>query len=321
MTTTDFKYSFQHYKDIDQLFQSDKKIAVIESCFYDHKQDFSDYDLVVVLDAEVTDDDLSTYIQTLEQNFNNKNVISILSGWNTQYKSHPKVFWHPLWFRRTGCCQPIVDTRQGSKSRLFDALLGICKYNRQYIFDQLTYNKLLDSSYVSILQDTFGSPQLYRTKELDAIDISPGPFNSYDYHQEYEVNQSCVIPNQVYADSWYSLIAETQYEHFTNYFTEKTAKALLAQRIFVMFGCHGHLANLQRLGFRTFNGIIDETYDTIENNQQRFDSAFEQVLWLSKQDPVYIYQQAQPILEHNYNLITDTEYFNKLLKEMINTFI
>lgn len=320
MTITDFNYSFNHYKDIDQLFQTDKKIAVVESCFYDRIQDLSNYDLVVVLDGEVTNDDLSTYIHTLEQNFNNKNVISILSGWDTRYHLHPKVLWHPLWFRRTSCCQPIIDTTQGSKTKLFDALLGINKYNRQYIFDQLTYNDLLNSSYVSILENLAGSKQLYRTPELDSIDISTGPFNSYDYYPEYEVNQSCVIPNAIYADSWYSLIAETQYENFTNYFTEKTAKPLLSKRLFVMFGCPGHLANLQQLGFKTFDGIIDETYDTIKNNRERFDLAFEQVKWLSKQDPIKIYQKARPILEHNFSLITNTGYFNKLL-EMINTFI
>ena len=313
----------QFNKNLYQLFShTTKKIVLVEDCFYSKTEDLSQYDLVVVLDGEVTNDPLDTYIQTLKQNFNNENVISLLNGWNVmRYSDHDRVHNYPSWLKMTASCQPILDTTQGPKSRLFDALLGISKYNRQYIFDQLTYNHLLDSSYVSILESSFGSPQLYRTPELDTIDIASGPFNSYDYHQEYSVNQSCVIPNQVYADSWYSLIAETQYESFSNFFTEKTAKPLLAKRLFIMFGCPGHLANLKSLGFRTFDGIVDESYDTIDNTQERFRQAFEQVKWLSEQDPVNIYQQVQSIIEHNHSLITDDDHFNNLIRDWVNRFI
>ena len=39
---------------------------------------------------------------------------------------------------------------------------------------------------------------------------------------------------------------------------------------FIIFGAYGYLKYLQLLGFKTFNGFIDESYDDIKNNQQRY---------------------------------------------------
>jgi hypothetical protein len=39
---------------------------------------------------------------------------------------------------------------------------------------------------------------------------------------------------------------------------------------FIVFGACGYLKYLRSLGFETFDGFIDESYDDIENNEERY---------------------------------------------------
>jgi hypothetical protein len=71
---------------------------------------------------------------------------------------------------------------------------------------------------------------------------------------------------------------------------------------------------LRKLGFETFSKVVNEHYDNIENHVLRFDHAFEQCQWLSKQDPVEIYSQIQGELEHNCDLVLNLK--NKTLQQM-----
>ena len=124
-----------------------------------------------------------------------------------------------------------------------------------------------------------------------------------------KINQTAkiseVIPTRVYQNSWFSLICETNLGINSQFATEKTAKVFFGKRVFIFFGSRGHLQHVRNLGFKTFDGIVDETYDTIVDDAERFDMAWQQVVKLSTSDPVAIYQQANEILEHNFQLATD----------------
>jgi siderophore synthetase component len=74
---------------------------------------------------------------------------------------------------------------------------------------------------------------------------------------------------------------------------------MLAQRVFVMFAPAFFLKHLKFLGFRTFDSVIDESYDEEFIDVKRFQMAFREMLSLTQRDPVEIYKQVQDILEHN----------------------
>ena len=62
----------------------------------------------------------------------------------------------------------------------------------------------------------------------------------------------------------------------------------------------GSLADLRSLGFKTFDIVIDESYDTIEDDNTRWEMAFEQVKFLlTHQNLQEIYKTILPILEYN----------------------
>ena len=83
---------------------------------------------------------------------------------------------------------------------------------------------------------------------------------------------------------------------------------MLARRLFVVFAGYKFLYNLRKLGFQTFNGVIDESYDLIEQEQERWSAVFEQVKYLCSMDQQEIYNRIRPIVEHNYEIAYNRDW-------------
>ena len=113
-------------------------------------------------------------------------------------------------------------------------------------------------------------------------------------------NNAATVPWKIYANTWYSIITETEFENIVTV-TEKIGRAFFAKRIFILFGAPGSLTLLKQLGFKTFDCVIDETYDTVQDHALRWKMAFDQVEKLAKLDPRKIYDQTEEIREHNFN--------------------
>ena len=119
---------------------------------------------------------------------------------------------------------------------------------------------------------------------------------------------SVIVPIQLYNQTAYSIIAETHADNRYSFFTEKTFKPILAQRLFIVFSGWKYLENLRSLGFRTFNNVIDESYDQIYNDQDRWAAAFEQVKQLCNMDQLEVMEKISEQVQHNYNLVMDTKW-------------
>ncbi len=68
---------------------------------------------------------------------------------------------------------------------------------------------------------------------------------------------------------------------------------------FVIIGPVGSLASLRRSGYRVFDHAIDNTYDTIEDNTQRYLAVRESIFKIKKQDMHQWYLGCLDDLEHN----------------------
>ena len=115
-----------------------------------------------------------------------------------------------------------------------------------------------------------------------------------------------MIPWRIYANTWYSIITETNNGDKDGVsLTEKIGRAFFAKRIFILVGAAGSLALLKKLGFRTFDTVIDESYDEIKDNYCRWTAAFDQVEKLAELDPRKIYDLTEEIREHNFNRLRE----------------
>ena len=277
------------------------------------KEDLSLADLLICYTRELVTGPWENYYKECLKSFNNPNFIVVASG-RLNLKEYPqdRVYTDLDHFSSliADCCYIEKEGALKQKPKLFDALLGISKPHRLFVFEQLIKNNLESKSYINIWKK--GAEGIkYRTKDLDMLE-DPVILNAKIDHNNVPVNisainipglsngigLSCSIPKKIYDNAWYSIIAETHHNN-SDFFTEKTTKCFLTKRIFVFFGGKGQLKKIRELGYKTFNDIIDESYDEIDNDYQRWEKAFEQVIKLSKADHLTLYKKMSKILEHN----------------------
>lgn len=158
------------------------------------------------------------------------------------------------------------------------------------------------------------------TNPLERCSINLVPCVSDQYlGLSSRVEMSCVVPWKIYQHSWYSIVTESTWAHFL-FLTEKTAKCLLAKRIFILFAGNGSLKFLHQLGFKTFHGrYIDESYDCVLDPVLRLKMAWTQVERLATYDPVEVYDYYQEIVEHNQRVMLELpETHLTSLRDFIN---
>jgi len=105
------------------------------------------------------------------------------------------------------------------------------------------------------------------------------------------------------ADSLLYLVTETVYTGRRHHLTEKTFKPIATGMPFVIVGTRGSLEYLRSYGFRTFDGIWDESYD-LEQDDVRIKRiasllrSLDELPVAAKQD---LFDQAQEVIQHNWN--------------------
>lgn len=203
-----------------------------------------------------------------------------------------------------------------SRSRKYTALCRIDKLWRKVFMSELWVNNYHQDGYFSYTQHLLGSEDDYLGCALDnhylsekqsQVDnfITAGPFFvdqlDTDAHNNYAVNMC-----DLYEDSYFNIVLETMIDVDNSggvLVSEKTCKPMFNNQFFVAVSSHGHMAHLRELGYQTFGRVIDEHYDSISNNQQRFEA----VLTLTKDlcsrplaELHEIYQQLRPEITHNH---------------------
>ena len=99
------------------------------------------------------------------------------------------------------------------------------------------------------------------------------------------------------------------------WFTEKTTRCLISGKPFILYGAPRQLERLQQMGFQTFAGLINEEYDTIEDDEERFDrvqAAIRRVALIKSRHKFF--KNLQAVAEHNknnYQTITN-KYYNQV---------
>jgi hypothetical protein len=236
---------------------------------------------------------------------------------NQDISSHI-IFWGD-WFKTTSQLYKALPNKLDeikpfvTKPRMFDALLGSPKPHRDHVFNSVEKYELKDKFIIPYggkwNDDEFYAKGYFIYEDGTEIigEQQPGTAGWAKYYGEL-TTLSKIIPISVFNDTSYSIIAETDHDNTLSFYSEKTAKPMIARRLFVAFTGYKFLQNLREQGFQTFDGIIDESYDQIFDDTERYTAAFEQVRWLCAQDQQEIYERIKPVVEHNFNHIMSTDW-------------
>ena len=102
-----------------------------------------------------------------------------------------------------------------------------------------------------------------------------------------------------YADTYFSLVTETVYFYPYSFRTEKIWKPVAIGHPFVVAANQGYYRDLHNLGFRTFGHVIDESFDQIDNDQQRIERTAQIVEDLCRQDLASFLTASQEVCKYN----------------------
>jgi hypothetical protein len=101
--------------------------------------------------------------------------------------------------------------------------------------------------------------------------------------------------------SWFTVVNETEITGPWR-ITEKPFKSLIDFHPTIIIGNHGALPLIKELGFHTFDGYFDESYDAIDNPRERFDAVYAQVRRLCETSDAEMAKKEAEIfaaLKHN----------------------
>lgn len=235
---------------------------------------------------------------------------------------------HDNLYASTGWGQDILAQLRDDvthKPYRFDALLGVHRPNKTAVYNSwqassnqdrilLTYhgkdatNGIWDVPYVAEPADM---PQNDEDHSVLAVQLWSYMPNDRG-EAVHKVGSHYVLPVSIYNDCWYSIVAETFNDTRGSYYTEKIAKALVAARVFVLFGAQHDLRRLKRLGFHTFGHVIDESFDSIADPQTRYAAAWKQVEWLCDQNPHRILAETRFQREINQKVFVTRDWYANL---------
>ncbi len=127
-------------------------------------------------------------------------------------------------------------------------------------------------------------------------------------------------------DLWKSglwhIVTETVFYHNKLHLTEKIFKPIVAQRPFMLAAAPGNLAYLKSYGFKTFDRWIDESYDNIQDPDQRLQAIVQQtqkLCSLSDSELRSMHREMMPVLQHNFDHLYGN--FKKIIvNELVDNF-
>ena len=124
---------------------------------------------------------------------------------------------------------------------------------------------------------------------------------------------------ELYSDAYFHITSETLFDGYSSPFlSEKTFRPILNLQPFIYLGNYRGLEEIRRLGFKTFDGFIDESYDLVQDPRQRWALIEKEIAkfagmtkeelhnWYYSLTDILIYNQRHFLSLKNFNPLEDT---------------
>jgi hypothetical protein len=121
-------------------------------------------------------------------------------------------------------------------------------------------------------------------------------------HPELPGSASADIPRG--NDAFWHIVTETVFYYDKLHLTEKIFKPIVSKQPFMLLAAPGNLAYLKSYGFKTFDSVIDESYDLIQDPDLRTEAVVRQLHWycdLTSGEKTDIIKQLEPIIDYNFH--------------------
>jgi hypothetical protein len=180
-----------------------------------------------------------------------------------------------------------------------------CNELEHYDFDH-TIHVLEQDNFVI---DRAQAKQLKQSLPLKVDDIS--------LTDSMAINDGIISPDYQYVD--FAVITESLVNSGNDsvFITEKIMKAIVNKVPFVVLGDKHTLQYMQGLGYKTFDFLINESYDSLDYHE-RIHAIVDEIERLCDIDFAKYQEQIARVTEYNYNLMMQKDFYQERIEHMIN---
>lgn len=147
-----------------------------------------------------------------------------------------------------------------------------------------------------------------------------GSFNNFQSPYGTRVIRSLdhVLPAQLTKLTKFSVVVETSVFNDNFHITEKLIRPIILKHPFLAFSSKGFLKYLHQIGFKTFSPFVDESYDDIEDIEERCAAIVAETKRLVETDSIVKNKdEIEAICLHNYQVLCSLHtYFAECLSEI-----
>lgn len=259
----------------------------------------------------------------------NPNLYRFISG-NTAADEIPQFAWFPdhelLYWHRNRRVLP-ASVHLNPRPYDFTLLSRTHKWWRATAITDLHRTGLLAQSQWSYNTVDIGDREEDNPIEIDSLNIRDD-VHAFLAHAPYTCDNSTAEEQndhhrteyQHYLASYFNIVLETHFDADGSggaFLTEKTFKPIKHGQPFILAAAPGSLAALRTLGYRTFDTVLDTTYDTITDNTERW-RAIRSVIETVKRNPQEYFNACLDDILHNQKLFAASKYnrLNSLLERL-----
>jgi hypothetical protein len=174
--------------------------------------------------------------------------------------------------------------------------------------------------FLTYCRDTTGS-RTYRRTFLEIIDTTGLKDQcqvSSISTDEINSDSSAIYNAEDFNATAISVVLETVFDQRIH-LTEKTLRPIACGHPFILAAGPGSLALLRKYGFQTFDGYINESYDNIQNCQERLEAIcaeMKRISLLPADDRDQLLEKCQDIAKHNQTHFFSDEFFQQITDEL-----
>lgn len=124
-----------------------------------------------------------------------------------------------------------------------------------------------------------------------------------------------------YANTRFEVVLETLFDDSRIQLTEKSLRPIACGHPFMLAATPGSLKYLQEYGFKTFDGIIDESYDNEQDPIMRLNliiNSMKKITSWSAEEQLINWQKIKKITEYNKKYFFSDVFFNLVVGELRN---
>jgi hypothetical protein len=124
--------------------------------------------------------------------------------------------------------------------------------------------------------------------------------------------------HQDYQSSAIDIVLETLFDDQRIHLTEKTLRPIACGKPFILASTPGSLAYIRDYGFETFHGLIDESYDLIQDPLLRLEAIvklMKDISTLQTKQKIELYKNLHEIAERNKKWFWSDDFAHQIVQE------